>query len=554
MEKKLLIQDIAEAIATKGGINKKESETFVKALFETIEQGLTEDKFVKIKGLGTFKVIAVGERESVNINTGERFSISGHDKITFTPETSLKDLVNRPFSHFQTVILNEETEIEELESVDALSDEQIQGEGISENQDPNVLGMLSVSPASGNIVETDTEEVPSTNSAEVPIKKLIFPQEENSLKNLTSPAENTQENAISSIAIDFPEGTDAQKASTESGKNAETLASTSELNIREEIADEIIDKNSKGNEDNVPTGDSVNISSVKENENGITDEVTNTNDYLQADIDDESAEGNEAQSDIAVKDDSIAVEENIDFQENDESISSHAQNSSEDCDNSDVESEVADTSEIGEDSAPSMIITNNGEKKKRNFWKTIAFGLLAILILLLTYFAGYFKVFCPCEIWNNTNSTENLPLIPPISPDSVYIEQDSLLTDTTNAINDSISLNKDTLNLLETTVIANGKTQTKTTLESQKTKELQRPQKKEEQPRFKQVEGGKYLIIGTLRTHKIERGETIRTIAQEVYGSKGYATYIITHNELANPNLIDTGTVIKLPKLEKKHL
>ena len=122
MEKKLLIQDIAEAISTKSGISRKDSEAFVKALFETIEQGLTSDKFVKIKGLGTFKVIAVGERESININTGERFSISGHDKITFTPETSLKELVNRPFSHFQTVILNDETDIEELEEVDKLSE------------------------------------------------------------------------------------------------------------------------------------------------------------------------------------------------------------------------------------------------------------------------------------------------------------------------------------------------------------------------------------------------------------------------------------------------
>ena len=70
--------------------------------------------------------------------------------------------------------------------------------------------------------------------------------------------------------------------------------------------------------------------------------------------------------------------------------------------------------------------------------------------------------------------------------------------------------------------------------------------------KYKQVDGGRYEITGTLRTHKIKKGETIRTIAQEVYGSKGYATYIITHNELANPNLIDTGMVLKLPKLRKK--
>lgn len=116
---KILIQDLAEAIANREGITKKKAETFVKALFEMIEEGLAHDKFVKIKGLGTFKLIEVGERESVNINTGERFSIESHSKISFTPDALLRDLVNAPFAHFQTTILNEETELDELDRVDA---------------------------------------------------------------------------------------------------------------------------------------------------------------------------------------------------------------------------------------------------------------------------------------------------------------------------------------------------------------------------------------------------------------------------------------------------
>lgn len=559
MEKKLLIQDIAEAIATKGGINKKTSESFVKALFETIEQGLTDDKFVKIKGLGTFKVIAVGERESVNINTGERFSISGHDKITFTPETSLKDLVNRPFSHFQTVILNDETEIEELESVDTLTEEQISEESTTEEETTNEPSAPSGSPTSAILNKTDTEELAPSNSEALSTGAPQSPQEEKSTKDVANPAEETQQDAPTPSTIVTSEETKGEN-SKDSENKSETIVPTTQKNDEEDVepTDNAIKEISEKNENDVSAEISLkaqpalNTTPVEEKSGNLLDEVVVSNNEEQADIVEKSTEETEVQNEEAEKDESVVQNENATIQENTEARSSYAEPICEDCKNSFVESECEDTSETHEEKVTPIIDTNDREKKKRNFWKTLAFGLLAILILLLTYFAGYFKVFCPCELWNNANSTENLPLIPPISADSIYIEQDSLSNDTANAVNDSISLNKDTLNELEMTVIANGKTQTRTTLEPKKAQVAQQAERKDETPRFKQVEGGKYLIVGTLRTHKIERGETIRTIAQEVYGSKGYATYIITHNELANPNLIDTGTVIKLPKLEKR--
>ena len=118
MEKKLTLQDISERLALRENTSKKDAEAFSRAFFEVIEQGLTEDKFVKIKGFGTFKLVAVGERESIDVNTGERIQINGHSKVSFTPDTMLKDLVNRPFSHFQTVILNDETDLVEMERID----------------------------------------------------------------------------------------------------------------------------------------------------------------------------------------------------------------------------------------------------------------------------------------------------------------------------------------------------------------------------------------------------------------------------------------------------
>ena len=115
MEGKVSLQDLAQSLASKRNIQRKEAEAFLKAFFETISDGILKDKIAKIKGLGTFKMIEVQDRESVNVNTGERIIIPGHSKISFTPDTELKDQVNKPFAFFQTVIINEGTSIEDME-------------------------------------------------------------------------------------------------------------------------------------------------------------------------------------------------------------------------------------------------------------------------------------------------------------------------------------------------------------------------------------------------------------------------------------------------------
>lgn len=113
MNERLTIQDLIDLLAAKQGISKKDAEVFVKEFFLLIEQALEKDKNVKIKGLGTFKLIDVDSRESVNINTGERFQIKGHTKVSFSQDTSLRDTINKPFAHFETVVLNAGTVLED---------------------------------------------------------------------------------------------------------------------------------------------------------------------------------------------------------------------------------------------------------------------------------------------------------------------------------------------------------------------------------------------------------------------------------------------------------
>ena len=104
---KLNIYDLCSVLVAKNGLDDKESHRFIKAMFDIIQEGLDEDKIVKVKGLGTFKIIEVDDRESINVNTGERVLIEGHSKLTFTPDSVMKEIVNKPFSQFETVILNE---------------------------------------------------------------------------------------------------------------------------------------------------------------------------------------------------------------------------------------------------------------------------------------------------------------------------------------------------------------------------------------------------------------------------------------------------------------
>ena len=118
MKQKLLLSDFAQWLSEKEGITKKEAQTFLRTLFQIVEQGLTDDQFEKIKGLGTFKLVTVNERESVNINTGERFQIGEHNKIAFIPDASMKEIINRPFAHFESVDLSDETDTAELDAVD----------------------------------------------------------------------------------------------------------------------------------------------------------------------------------------------------------------------------------------------------------------------------------------------------------------------------------------------------------------------------------------------------------------------------------------------------
>ena len=112
---KFSLNTLGKLLADKSGLSQVEAELFIRKMFDVFNQGLDADKQVKIKWLGTFKVQATKDRESINVNTGERFTIEGRDKLTFTPDNILKEIVNKPFAQFETVVVNDGVDFDEID-------------------------------------------------------------------------------------------------------------------------------------------------------------------------------------------------------------------------------------------------------------------------------------------------------------------------------------------------------------------------------------------------------------------------------------------------------
>ena len=193
---KLNIYDLCSVLTSKNGLDDKESHRFIKAIFDVIQEGLDEDKIVKVKGLGTFKIIEVDDRESINVNTGERVLIEGHSKLTFTPDSVMKEIVNKPFSQFETVILNEgvdfpEPVVEEPAVEDIIADEPAEDkEIIVEPQIDNNVAEQSV--AEEPVAEKSVAEEPVAEKtvAEEPVAEE--PVAEDSVVEFTDDNDNVQ--------------------------------------------------------------------------------------------------------------------------------------------------------------------------------------------------------------------------------------------------------------------------------------------------------------------------------------------------------------------------
>ena len=204
-EKKFQLQDLAEQLAREQGISSQEALEFVRTFFELTQEGILKDSLVKVSGFGTTKLVIVNERESVNIHTGERFQIGKHSKITFTPDNTLRDLVNGPFALLSTTTLFDDTPEEELDSVPVLEndfsddseDALTLGELTNDIEQVLVAEVPSSQLHNGSLLTDDSTEVAKELQSEETSIADVVPQEILSGKLLSKEASSEDNNNIS---------------------------------------------------------------------------------------------------------------------------------------------------------------------------------------------------------------------------------------------------------------------------------------------------------------------------------------------------------------------
>lgn len=253
---------LAKAVASKRGLTQAEAERFIATMFEVAGDGIQEDKLLKMKWLGTFKITSVKDRESVDVNTGERILIEGRDKISFTPDNILKEIINKPFAQFETVVVNDGIDFSDIDEKFANMEREEEELQLQKEQECH-----------------DEELVQEEQNAEQPQKEELsqveeLPREEDHSRevglneDLSQEAKKSQESLLDA-ELQSQEGGQKDELSQEVNTpiSEETVALSSELKNAEISEDDI----SETSEDNISQTSDDTIS--KTEENGIPEEV-----------------------------------------------------------------------------------------------------------------------------------------------------------------------------------------------------------------------------------------------------------------------------------------
>ena len=253
---------LAKAVASKRGLTQAEAERFIATMFEVAGAGIQEDKLLKMKWLGTFKITSVKDRESVDVNTGERILIEGRDKISFTPDNILKEIINKPFAQFETVVVNDGidfSDIDEKFANMAREEEELQLQKEQECHDEEVVQeeQNAEQPQKEELSQEEEQPREEEHSQEVELNE-----------NLSQEAKKSQESLLDA-ELQSQEGGQKDELSQEVNTpiSEETVALSSELKNAEISEDDISDTS----EDNISQTSDDTIS--KTEENGIPEEV-----------------------------------------------------------------------------------------------------------------------------------------------------------------------------------------------------------------------------------------------------------------------------------------
>ena len=489
MSRKLLPADFIDIIAQNQGITKKKSEAFIRAFFEVIEEGLRNDSFVKIKGFGTFKLVSVSERESVNINTGERFQISGHTKISFLPDSSFKELINRPFSHFETIVIPDSTTLEEIEAI---------SESVADEQED------------ADFIESQTEETPIPTSA---LEGITIPQSAPAEEpvHASAPVQEESYEAVKPAQVKAtPEVEEEQKIEAET-QEIEATTSPEEAeprNYEEDVKEvepiattEVIDENE------IVIDMSSLVSQNSEFTSITTEEIAPAEVKTEAtkDCTDDTTHIEEDCNQKTPSEDPEVLAESTEIQANDTDAIDN--NSTSNTSSEDIE-----------------MSTSNTTKTSR--WLFI--GFVWILTIVLSYLAGYHRLIPLDANYHNNQEVSQNDTLQQAPTDTLPTPVDTVATFNPKSL---LPAGSDTLPVI---------------------RGIDRATANKLCEKFTQVSPGSFLIIGTYGTHTLRKGDSLFKIAKSTYGHRDYAKYIIHYNNFTYPYNVPLGTEILLPQLVEK--
>lgn len=585
MEKKLSVLNLADELAEKSGITTSQAEAFVRAFFDVLADGLAQDNIVKVKGWGTFKLSAVSDRESVDVNTGERIVIKGYRKVSFLPETALKEHINKPFAQFEATELNDNYSID---------DETVEVEGVGPDADAQPLA-------------DEVEETLSPAAEEMPEEQKEIPALETQKEPEDEPESETPTEIKSKPEAEFESGPKPEESTEIKAEVEAVVEPESETKAEPELIpateDELeIEPSSEAEPETETKGELETESETKTKSNFIAPFIKE--EYKAEEYAKEPHNAEEIAFEASLVSESNAEQNDI------ETITS-AKEEVGDVSSESVVPEPSVPEPISESSTTeSKALKQEAKEFKRtrrprrswHYWLPIVLLLLitVCLYIYITFGRGFEKPkFAistgekenikveridfddkkpniviktgapkqsptePAATPKEENDTANVTLSVATTADAKAVE--AVLEEAKTVEIKTVEVTPEEARTVEVKTVKAIPEEAKTVqVKSAETKPIETKTaqaKTDAQP----VSSGEkslkditladttaYVILGTKATHTVQEGETIVQLARKYYNDKRLWPYIVKHNGLKNPNAVQVGKSIAIPELKSK--
>ncbi len=515
MDKKGYI-DLAELLTRKHTISDVSSQIFVNRMFHVISNGLLNDGIVKVRGLGTFKLIEVEDRVSVDVNTGQRVVIPGHYKVSFTCDSTMKEIVNKPFSQFETVVLNDGVDFSSIDTPVESDEPNLDDDDINEEEDEIVVEkqkepyLVETSEEQTSEVEEETiteEQTPEVEEETIAEEQTPGVEEENPVENILLPEEEilpdekvedvSSNEKVDDVSDDKREASIGQEDADEEFNDFDDATDNSSLN------DVVND------DDNIIVNSIINDDEIR---NEVKDDV---NDEVKDEAKDEA-------KDEVNDEDKDEVKDEIDDNNND------------DDDNSDAE-------------------PSSGSKK--HIFGYIILSLILLLIAAGAYYGGYLygyqkgRADVSFEMHKQIMKCSHHPQTPSLKKDTTNV--DTITKNTPVMVNDQSSVkserNPDTKIEDKTIVKTETKPESKTVSKAPATDDLHAQYAAKDV----RVRLGAYRIVGTDHEELVRPGDNVRKLSRRCLG-EGMECYVEVYNGINSNTPLKAGQKLKIPKLVVK--